>query len=123
MDYYCHSIPGRLRIKTPIIRRNPVQIEKVRNLLQSVPGVTVFDINALTGSIKINYDDCTTNPETILSILQQNGYYRGDRTESLDYPIEAAFSSVGTAVGKALLGALVGKAFENSTLSFLAMLV
>jgi hypothetical protein len=50
--------PGRLRIKTPIIKRNPAEIDKVGRLLQSLPAVDSFDIKAVTGSITINYTYC-----------------------------------------------------------------
>ena len=55
MGYYYHSTPGRLRIKTPIIKHNPSEIERVRGMLQTLSGVDAVSINALTGSITINY--------------------------------------------------------------------
>jgi copper chaperone CopZ len=76
MSYYCHSTPGRLRIKTPIVKQNPVEVEKVRGMLESLSGVDAVSINALTGSITINYSDCETDSESILSILEEKGYYR-----------------------------------------------
>ena len=123
MSYYCHSTPGRLRIKTPIIKQNPVEVEKVRGMLQSLSGVDAVSINALTGSITINYSDCETDSESILSILEEKGYYRISSSEEQEHPIETAVSKVGTTVGKVLVGAFVEKAFEGSMLSFLALLV
>jgi copper chaperone CopZ len=123
MGYYCHSTPGRLRIKTPIIKYNPAKIEKVRGMLQSLSGVDAVSINALTGSITINYNDCATDSESILNTLREEGYYRISRIEEQEHPLETAVSKVGTTVGKALIGAFVEKAFEDSMLSFLAFLV
>jgi len=123
MSYYCHSTPGRLRIKTPAIKQNPVEAEKVRGMLQSLSGVDAVSINALTGSITINYSDCETDSESILSILEEKGYYRIASSEEQEHPIETAVSKVGTTVGKVLVGAFVEKAFEGSMLSFLALLV
>ena len=123
MSYYCHSTPGRLRIKTPIIKQNPVEIEKVRGTLQALSGVDAVSINALTGSITINYSDCETDSESILSILEEKGYYRISSSKEQEHPIETAVSKVGTTVGKVLVGAFVEKAFEGSMLSFLALLV
>jgi len=71
MSYYCHTTPGRLRVKTPIIKQNPVEIEKVRAMLQALPGVDGVSINALTGSITINYSGWATDCESILSILKK----------------------------------------------------
>jgi copper chaperone CopZ len=123
MGYYCHSTPGRLRIKTPIIKQHPVEVEKVRDLLESLSGVDAVSINALTGSITINYSGSQTDSGSILSILQEKGYYRISSTEEQEHPIETAVSKVGTTVGKVLVGAFVEKAFEGSMLSFLALLV
>jgi copper chaperone CopZ len=123
MSYYCHSTPGRLRIKTPVIKQNPVEVEKVRGMLQSLSGVDAVSINALTGSITINYSDCETDSESILRILEEKGYYRISSSEEQEHPIETAVSKVGTTVGKVLVGAFVEKAFEGSMLSFLALLV
>ncbi|MGA3113726.1 MAG: HMA2 domain-containing protein [Syntrophobacteraceae bacterium] len=123
MSYYCHSTPGRLRIKTPIVKQNPVEVEKVRGMLESLSGVDAVSINALTGSITINYSDCETDSESILSILEEKGYYRISSLEDQEHPIETAVSKVGTTVGKVLVGAFVEKAFEGSMLSFLALLV
>ncbi|SPF32173.1 conserved hypothetical protein [Syntrophobacter sp. SbD1] len=123
MSYYCHITPGRLRIKTPIIKQNPVKIEQVRRLLESFPGVETVSINALTGSIIINYSDCTTNAESILNILREKGYYHFSQEEQPERAIETVVSRVGTTVGKVILGAAVEKAFEGSMLSLLAFLV
>jgi len=123
MSYYCHNTPGRLRIKTPIVKQNPVEVEKVRGMLESLSGVDAVSINALTGSITINYSDCETDSESILSILEEKGYYRISSLEDQEHPIETAVSKVGTTVGKVLVGAFVEKAFEGSMLSFLALLV
>ncbi|MFZ0929676.1 MAG: HMA2 domain-containing protein [Syntrophobacteraceae bacterium] len=123
MSYYCHSTPGRLRIKTPIVKQNPVEVEKVRGMLESLSGVDAVSINALTGSITINYSDCETDSESILSILEEKGYFRISSLEEQEHPIETAVSKVGTTVGKVLVGAFVEKAFEGSMLSFLALLV
>jgi len=123
MSYYCHSTPGRLRIKTPIIKQNPVEIEKVRGMLQALSGVDAVSINALTGSITINYSGSATDSESILSILKEKGYYRISPIEEQEHPVEDAVSKVGTAMGKAIVGAFVEKAFEGSMLSFLALLI
>ncbi len=123
MSFYCHSTPGRLRIKTPIIKQNPAEIEKVREILQSLSGVDALSINALTGSITINYTDDVIDSESILNILKEKGYYRISRIEEQEHPMQTAVSQVGATVGKALVGAFVQQAFEGSMLSFLALLV
>ncbi len=123
MSYYCHITPGRLRIKTPIIKQNPVEIEKVRGLLQAVSGVNAISINALTGSITINHSGCATDSESILNVLKEKGYYKTSPADEREHPIETVVSRVGTTVGKAIVGAVVEQVFEGSMLSLLAFLV
>lgn len=123
MNYYCHITPGRLRIKTPVIKQNPVEIEKVRGILESLSGVDAVSINALTGSITINHSGCEKDSESILNIFKEKGYYPISNMEDQGHPIEAAAAKVGTTLGKAIAGAVVGKAFEGSMLSLLAFLV
>ncbi len=86
-------------------------------------GVETVSINALTGSIIINYSDCTTSAESILDILREKGYYHISQEEQPERAIETVVSRVGTTVGKFILGAAVEKAFEGSMLSLLAFLV
>ena len=122
MSYYCHSTPGRLRIKTPLIKRNPKEVVKARRLLQSLREIDAFDINPVTGSITITYTDHTADVESILSILREKGYLDISRDKD-QHPIETTVSKIGATVGKVLLGAFVEKALEGSMLSFLAFLV
>jgi copper chaperone CopZ len=95
----------------------------VRGTLQALSGVDAVSINALTGSITINYSGSATDSESILSILKEKGYYRISPIEEQEHPVEDAVSKVGTAMGKAIVGAFVEKAFEGSMLSFLALLI
>ena len=96
-----------------------MEIEKVRAMLQALPGVDAVSINALTGSIIINYSDWATDSESILSILKEKGYYEILPIEEQEHPIETAVSKVGTFMGKAIVGVFVEKAFEGSTFRLL----
>jgi hypothetical protein len=123
MSYYCHITPGRLRIKTPVIKQNPVEIKRVREMLQALHGVDDVSINALTGSIVISHLSCEIDPETILNMLEEKGYYKRSEAMEHDHGIESAMSQIAASVGKAIVGAAVGKAFEGSMLSFLTLLI
>jgi hypothetical protein len=123
MSYYCHSTPGRLRIKTPLIKRNPAEVNKAHRLLKSLGEIDSYHINPVTGSITITYADSVSNEESILNTLREKGYFKAFGKEEKPHAVETAMSKIGTTVGKALLGACVEKAFEGSMLSFLAFLV
>jgi copper chaperone CopZ len=123
MSYYCHITPGRVRIKTPVIKQNRLEAQRICELLHSLSGIEAVSINDLTGSVTINYRDRETDCESILKILEEQGYYRNSETENMEFPIETIVSKVGTTIGKAILGVAVEKALEGSMLSFLALLV
>lgn len=51
-----HSLPGRTRLKVPRAHRTPHAMARVREALQSVPGVRRVDVNATTGSVLVHHD-------------------------------------------------------------------
>ena len=125
MSCYCHITPGRLRVKTPMIRQNPVEAEKVCGMLRSVPGVETVSVNGLTGSLTVFHSDSAADSESILSLLKEKGYFKAseERDHCEESRIDSIVSRIGATVGKVILGAVVEKAFEGSMLSFLAFLV
>jgi hypothetical protein len=56
VSYYIHSIPGRLRIKTPFLKGNPQLAEKLRDLIPNGPEVHSTTVNTLTGSLTVLYN-------------------------------------------------------------------
>ena len=74
MTHYIHHVPGRLRVKTPVIKRNDTQAKCVKDLLEGTEGVRAIDVNILTGSILVNYDPRVGNGDAILGRLREQGY-------------------------------------------------
>jgi len=123
MSFYIHHIPGRLRVKIPMIQGDEKAVGKVQALLQHFEGIRSVSANTLTGSIVVNYDTSALCSEQILAALKANGYFDESRAVSSDQYIQATVSKVGREVSKAFFGWAVGKAFEGSGLSFLAVLI
>jgi len=123
MSYYCHNTPVRLRVKTPIIKRNPVAIRKVSDILDCVSGIDSFSINDLTGSIIIRYNPSAVDSGSILNTLGEKGYYDPKKAEESNLFSEETLSKAGRLIGKALVGACVEKAFEGSVLGYLAIIL
>ncbi|MDR3555150.1 MAG: hypothetical protein P4L55_10385 [Syntrophobacteraceae bacterium] len=121
MNCYCHITPGRLRVKTAVIRQNAGEAEKVDAMLRAMPGIDTVSVNALTGSITVLHGGSAAESESILSVLKDKGYFKV--SEERNHPMESLLSRFGATVGKVVLGAVVEKAFEGSMLSFLAFLV
>ncbi len=124
MSYYFHSVPGRLRIKSPFVKgMNNDDLAGLKGFLHSISGIKSFDINTVTGSIVINYQPRVIAEKEIVTRLRMTGYFDPSRAVTNDHYIYNAISSIGHAVNKGVVGTFVGAAFEGTALSYLAVLL
>lgn len=123
MSYYIHHIPGRLRVKTHLIKRNRNTAEEVQKKLGQVNGINSVLVNTITGSITISYDTDTLSSQRILDILKQMGYFDASKAITNDQYIHTAVSKAGQTLGKVLFGAVIEKVFEGSALSLISILI
>ena len=123
MSYYIHDIPGRLRIKTQLIKKNQTIAEDVQNLLRPLIGISSTSVNLITGSIVINYDHKVITSKEIVNTLNYAGYFDLSKAVTNDEYIKTAATSMGQVVVKTLFGAFVDSALEGSALSLIAILV
>lgn len=123
MNYYIHDIPGRLRVKTPVIKGNDNAADDVQKILNVIEGIDSTSVNTTTGSVVINYNARAVQSGKIIDTLKEKGYLDPSKAETNDDYLEAAVSRVGGVVSKALLGLLLEKTFEGSALSLLTVLI
>lgn len=124
MNHYIHNVPGRLRVKSPIIKKNKNAEYKLKNVLGTMDGITTVDINLTTGSILINYNPKTISRSDILNILQRDGYFDASKSITNDHIIiHPAVLKAGQIIGKALFGAFIGAILDDTPLSFLKILI
>lgn len=123
MSYYIHNVPGRLRIKSPSIKKNENVANELKKALSTMPGIATADINLITGSLLVNYNPKSVSYKDILSMLERKGYFDPARATSTDQYVNKALSKAGNMVTKAVFGAVVERAFEGSALSLLAVLL
>lgn len=123
MSYYIHSVPGRLRIKTPWIKGNRERGFDVECLLNGCVGVTRTSANPLTGSIVVHYDQKTISERSLINLLEKTGYFKSDKALTNDQYIHGAASKAGRLVWDAVFGSFVGSALEGTPLSILSVLV
>lgn len=116
-------MPGRLRVKSPIIKKNKDAEYELKKVLGTMSGIATVDINLITGSLLINYNPKVVKRDDILSLLQRIGYYDATKTITNDEYIHVAASKAGQIIGKALLGAFVGTIIEDSPLSLITVLI
>jgi len=123
MNYYVHNVPGRLRVKMPMIKKDLERGEQVESLLENLQGVDSVVLNGVTGSVVIHYDPDRIKASEILDRLKDHGYFDESQAMTSDDYVKSAFSTAGGAVGRALFGWAVGKVFEGSSLAFLTVLI
>ena len=69
-----HSLPGRLRVAVPRLRRDARAAAAVRARLRRLPGVGTVRANPLTGSILVEHDGRPGGEAAILSCLADAGH-------------------------------------------------
>jgi hypothetical protein len=123
MSYYMHNVPGRLRVKTPLIKGNEQTARHVEAFLRQVQGIIAIATNPLTGSITINYNEKKITSEYLVTILQSRGIFDPSQATTNDQYISTTATKAGNLVYKAVLGAVVERALEGSALSLLTVFI
>lgn len=123
MSYYCHQVPGRLRVKSPRLKGNPEAGNALQGLLQDLPGLLETTVNPLTGSLVVTFDPARLRGEQILERLTEHGHFDPARVVTGEEVLNSAATRAGKTVVKAVLSTMVEKAFERSALSLLAFLI
>jgi hypothetical protein len=65
-----HSVPGRLRIKTDLLRRTSTA-NAAQAAIVSLEGVNSASVNVVTGSLLITYDPMRLQDDTVWTKLRQ----------------------------------------------------
>lgn len=123
MNYYMHSVPGRLRVKTPLIKGKEQTAKHVEVFLQQIRGVYSISTNPITGSIIINYDVKKVSSRTLLQVLQNRGIFDSARAVTNDQYIQNSASKAGHLIYKAFLGTIVEQSLRGSPLAILGLLI
>jgi copper chaperone CopZ len=122
MKYYVHHTPGRLRIRIPSIRNNPVKADHVKSLL-NVGGTEKIKVNPMTGSVVATYDPDAVSGQHLLRILKENGFYSEDRTITIDDQLQQASYTAAHKFRRAFFSWAVGRVLEANGLSLIAALI
>ena len=93
MSHYFHVVPGRLRIKSPLMKRNN-NVADVEGLLGTISGINSFDINTITGSILVNYNPKLVTSEKIINVFKEAGYFDPSKAITNDHYVHTAVSSI-----------------------------
>jgi hypothetical protein len=123
MSYYFHNVPGRLRVKMPILKGRPAGINAVEDLLFNLDGIEQIKTNPLTGSVVIHYDPDLLDPQKIIQLLTDHRYFDESNAVSHDEVVREAAARAGFKIGKMIFGLAVSKTLEANGLSMLAAII
>jgi copper chaperone CopZ len=123
MSCYFHNVPGRLRVKIPILRGRSSGINAVEDLLSNLDGIEQIKTNPITGSFVIYYDPDLLDPQQILQLLIDHRYFDESNAITHDKHVQTAATKAGLKVGKMVFGWAVSKTLEANGLSMLAAII
>jgi hypothetical protein len=66
-----HHHPGRLRVRAEAFRQKPEVVDKVREAIEALPGVTRLTHSERTGSLLVEYDPGFTEPDQIVAQIAE----------------------------------------------------
>jgi hypothetical protein len=112
-----------LRIKIPVLKRNPSQGSRLQSLLKGIQGIECASVNAVTGSLVIHFDPEVVSSRSIVSLLSHEGYIDLAKAISSQQYVQSGVLKFGQAVSKALLGFALDRAFQGTPLSVLTAFI
>lgn len=124
MPQYVHHVPGRLRVKCLLLKGNASSAEAVMQLLNAEDGISSCEVNLITGSVLVRYDETTTSAYRVLDLLAQGGYIgAGVELHAQGQSREETVSGVGKMVSKAVMDALVERLVERSAVALVGAIL
>lgn len=73
MGYYIHQVPGRLRVRTPLVKKDPECAQSLVRTLQQFRGVHSVKVSVTTGSIVVSYDDTSVDSSQLMKEMRRSG--------------------------------------------------
>jgi hypothetical protein len=126
MNPNLHHVPGRLRVRSPRLKRNARLAETARRELGLVAGITGVRVTEVTGSITLTYDVGTLGKQDLLELLLARGWITADLLAEPASPglaaraLDLSAARAGEVLAKATVALLVEKAIERSTIALIA---
>ena len=71
-----HHLPGRLRLRSAVLKGDPQAAAKAKCGLGQIRGVTAVTANLCTGSLLLEYDPAIVAPSKLTEILECRGFIR-----------------------------------------------
>lgn len=119
MSRYIHHVPGRLRIKSPALKRNEPEAARTLAYMQQLHGVATAEVNTVTGSLLIHYDTNVVAAQTLLNTLRGLGHVHPEQGHGLHYQ----GPGLGQKISDTVVNKLVETVLERSATALVAALL
>lgn len=123
MSTYVHHVPGRLRIRTAAVKRNPEAAARARQSLSAVAGVLSAEANSVTGSVTLRYDPATISQHDIVAVLRRAGYAHGNPGQDGPASPESVINRYADVVAEKIAAFVVKKVLERSAAVLIGALI
>lgn len=117
MSQYIHHVPGRIRVRSKAFRCYGERANNAQAKLMAMEGVRAVQVNQRASSIVVQYDPELLSRVELFSALEDLGcmaVVRRDATHA---------KQLGETFGKALVGAMMRKAVEQTARNLVGVLV
>jgi hypothetical protein len=122
-EHYLHHLPGRLRVRTPILKRNPQKAVEVQTFLENTRGVKFVKLNPVTGSVMILYTPSEIPGSALIESMTDAGYVRPDLALAAERNLDEAMSRAGRVLARAAAGVVLDQLLADSPLGLIAVIV
>ncbi len=120
---YVHHIPGRIRVRSTLVKHNPACARMVENWIRSIEGVHGVVINPTTGSILIHYRSGAIDGDRLIAQMRDRKWITGseapqERSKIVkSLALKPAQRTVGRVVAAAVLKYAAQAALERSVVA------
>ena len=117
MSQYIHQVPGRIRVRSRAFRCRSRRARAAEGKLRAMVGVRQVRVNPPAGSITVHYDPAVLKKSHLLAALEETGCLGATSRN------DEGVRKMGEVFGRALVGAVVQKAIEQSARTLIGGLV
>ena len=97
-----HSLPGRVRIRHPLVRGESDLTSRIQESLRTIPGVLAVSVSATTGSVLVTFNQSSTNENQLALELERVFSDKSDQIRLLSGPPTSRWVASGTCLSLAV---------------------
>ncbi len=117
---YLHQLPGRLRVRSDVLKQNPKLASELLTAIGMMPGVRSVDVSILTGSVLVHYDPLRGSSDQVVAALRGHGVVHDATAPATS---SSRGSSLRRTIGNAVLAAVLQQALERAVLGVVSILL